>query len=84
MRQLSDIANITMGQSPSSSSYNDKKEGEFFFQSSIDFGWQFPTVRQYTAEPSRFTKIGDILLSVRAPVGTLNIADNNCCIGRGL
>jgi type I restriction enzyme M protein len=49
-----------------------------------DFGWRFPIVRQYTNEPNRMAKKGDILLSVRAPVGTLNIADNDCCIGRGL
>jgi len=84
VKQLSDIANITMGQSPPGSSYNDDKEGVVFFQGSTDFGWRFPITRQYTTEPSRLAKIGDILLSVRAPVGTLNIADNNCCVGRGL
>lgn len=83
-KELSDIANITMGQSPSGSSYNETKEGTIFFQGSTDFGYRFPSVRQYTAEPSRLAKVGDILLSVRAPVGTLNIADNDCCIGRGL
>jgi type I restriction enzyme S subunit len=84
VKELSDIANITMGQSPSGSSYNDEGLGEIFFQGSTDFGWRFPSIRQYTTEPSRMAKIGDVLLSVRAPVGTLNIADNNCCIGRGL
>jgi len=84
VKQLSDIANITMGQSPSGSSYNESGVGEIFFQGSTDFGWRFPSIRQFTMEPNRMAKIGDILLSVRAPVGTLNIADNNCCIGRGL
>lgn len=84
VKTLSDIANITMGQSPSGSSYNDIGVGEIFFQGSTDFGWRYPTIRQFTTEPSRRAKAGDILLSVRAPVGTLNIADNNCCIGRGL
>jgi len=84
VKELSDIANITMGQSPSGSSYNDFGEGSIFFQGSTDFGYRFPSVRQYTTEPSRMAKVGDILLSVRAPVGTLNIADNDCCIGRGL
>lgn len=84
VKELSEIANITMGQSPSGSSYNDSGEGTIFFQGSTDFGYRFPSVRQYTTEPSRLAKIGDILLSVRAPVGTLNIADNDCCIGRGL
>jgi len=84
VKELSEIANITMGQSPSGSSYNENEDGEIFFQGSTDFGWRFPSVRQYTTEPSRMSDIGDILLSVRAPVGTLNIADNICCIGRGL
>lgn len=84
VKKLSQIANITMGQSPSGSSYNDNGIGEIFFQGSTDFGWRYPTIRQYTTEPSRMAKSGDILLSVRAPVGTLNIADNDCCIGRGL
>ncbi|MAO41925.1 MULTISPECIES: restriction endonuclease subunit S [Leeuwenhoekiella] len=81
---LSDIANITMGQSPSGSSYNEEAIGTVFYQGSTDFGQRFPTVRKYTTEPSRMAKEGDILLSVRAPVGTLNQAMENCCIGRGL
>ena len=84
IKELSEISNITMGQSPSGSSYNEDKYGEIFFQGSTDFGWRYPTIRQYTSEPIRMAKNGDILLSVRAPVGALNIADNNCCIGRGL
>ena len=84
VKELSDIANITMGQSPSGESYNDEGIGEVFFQGSTDFGWRFPTIRQYTTAPSRMAKPGDILLSVRAPVGTMNIADETCCIGRGL
>lgn len=82
--ELSDIANITMGQSPPGESYNDKGKGMIFFQGCTDFGNRFPTIRQYTTQPTRFAKEGDILLSVRAPVGTLNIAKENCCIGRGL
>jgi type I restriction enzyme S subunit len=84
VKELSEIANITMGQSPSGSSYNDSGEGAIFFQGSTDFGYRFPSVRKYTTEPSRLAKSGDVLLSVRAPVGTLNIADHDCCIGRGL
>ena len=84
VKKLSEIANITMGQSPEGSSYNDDGIGEIFFQGSTDFGWRYPTIRQYTTQPSRKAKAGDILLSVRAPVGALNIADNDCCIGRGL
>ncbi len=81
---LSDIANITMGQSPDGESYNEDGWGTVFFQGSTDFGWLFPTVRQYTTAPARMAKKGDILLSVRAPVGDINIANNDCCIGRGL
>ena len=81
---LSDIANIRMGQSPDGSSYNEAGLGTIFYQGSTDFGLRFPSIRQYTTAPSRFAKKGDILMSVRAPVGALNIANNDCCIGRGL
>lgn len=83
-KQLTQIANITMGTSPIGDSLNDIGEGVEFFQGSTDFGWQFPTVRQYTTQPVRMAKRGDILLSVRAPVGDLNVAHIDCCIGRGL
>jgi type I restriction enzyme S subunit len=83
-KTLSQIANITMGQSPEGSSYNDDGVGTIFYQGSTDFGWLFPTTRQYTIAPSRMAKKGDILLSVRAPVGDMNIANTDCCIGRGL
>ena len=81
---FSDIANITMGQSPDGSSYNEDGEGEIFYQGSTDFGIRFPSVRMYTTAPTRFAKQGDILMSVRAPVGAVNIANTDCCIGRGL
>lgn len=81
---LTDIANITMGQSPSGSSYNEDGIGTVFYQGSTDFGSRFPAVRKYTTEPSRMAEENDILLSVRAPVGTLNQSMESCCIGRGL
>ena len=81
---FADIANITMGQSPDGSSYNEIGEGEIFYQGSTDFGIRFPSVRMYTTSPTRFAKQGDILMSVRAPVGAVNIANTDCCIGRGL
>ena len=81
---FSDIANITMGQSPDGSSYNEDSEGVIFYQGSTDFGIRFPSVRMYTTAPTRFAKQGDILMSVRAPVGAVNIANTDCCIGRGL
>lgn len=70
---LIDIANITMGQSPDGSSYNEVGEGMLFYQGSTDFGMRFPSIRQYTTAPSRFAKKGDILMSVRAPVGSINM-----------
>lgn len=82
--ELKDIANITMGQSPLGESYNEEGNGIIFYQGCTDFGSRFPTVRKFTTAPTRFAKQGDILLSVRAPVGTLNISKEDCCIGRGL
>lgn len=81
---LSDIADITMGQSPSSSSYNEDRNGIVFFQGRAEFGFRFPTVRLYTTEPKRMACTNDTLMSVRAPVGDLNVAHTDCCIGRGL
>ena len=82
--KLCDIANITMGQSPTGESYNDIGDGLIFYQGRTDFGLRFPTPRMYTTAPTRFAQKGDILLSVRAPVGDLNFAMEDCCIGRGL
>ncbi len=81
---LSDIAVITMGQSPSGSSYNEDGVGEVFYQGRAEFGFRFPKQRLFTTEPKRIAEAGDVLLSVRAPVGDLNIAYERCCIGRGL
>lgn len=81
---LSDIADITMGQSPSGSSYNEDGTGTIFFQGRAEFGFRFPTVRLYTTEPKRMACANDTLMSVRAPVGDLNVAHIDCCIGRGL
>jgi type I restriction enzyme, S subunit len=76
--------NITMGQSPPGSSYNEVGDGIPFFQGRRDFGTRFPSVRVYCTDPRRFANDNDTLLSVRAPVGDINIADRKCCIGRGL
>ena len=81
---LSDIADITMGQSPSGNSYNEDKNGTIFFQGRAEFGFRFPSVRLYTAEPKRMAQSNDTLMSVRAPVGDINVAHTDCCIGRGL
>lgn len=81
---LSDIADIIMGQSPSGSSYNEDGIGTVFFQGRAEFGFRFPTIRLYTTEPKRMANANDTLMSVRAPVGDLNVAHTDCCIGRGL
>lgn len=82
--KLADIATITMGQSPSGESYNTAGVGKVFYQGRAEFGWRFPSNRLFTTEPKRMAEKGDVLLSVRAPVGDINIANENCCIGRGL
>ena len=84
VQTLSDVATITMGQSPSGSTLNENGCGVAFFQGSSDFGHVAPANRVYTTQPTRMAKAGDILLSVRAPVGVTNLALSECCIGRGL
>ena len=81
---LSDIAHITMGQSPNGKSYNEAGIGTVFFQGRAEFGFRFPVIRLFTTEPKRMATRGDTLMSVRAPVGDLNVAHEHCCIGRGL
>ena len=81
---LSDLAVITMGQSPKGDTFNETGKGAVFYQGRTDFGFRFPTRRLYTTEPKRMALCGDSLISVRAPVGDLNVAYENCCIGRGL
>ena len=75
---------ISMGQSPPGSTYNECVEGLPFFQGRADFKTMFPKRRIYCSEPSRFASAGDVLLSVRAPVGDINIALDDCAIGRGV
>lgn len=81
---LSDVADITMGQSPLGDTYNDNGVGLPFYQGSTDFGFRFPSLRKYCSEPKRLANADDVLISVRAPVGDLNRAKDDCCIGRGL
>ena len=73
-----------MGQSPNGASYNTDKNGIVFFQGRAEFGFRYPTPRLYTTAPKRMAQTGDVLMSVRAPVGDLNIAFESCCIGRGI
>ena len=81
---LSDICSITMGASPNGESLNENQNGLIFYQGKADFSFRFPSIRMFTTSPIRYAKKNDVLISVRAPVGDLNIANNDCCIGRGL
>jgi len=81
---LSEIATITMGQSPAGSSYNEDGIGAVFYQGRAEFGSRFPTRRLFTTEPKRMAAKGNVLMSVRAPVGDLNVAFEDCRLGRGL
>ena len=83
-KALKDIATITMGQSPDSSSYNEEENGIPFYQGNADFGELYPIARVWCDAPKKTAKEGDILISVRAPIGALNYATEECCIGRGL
>ena len=82
--KLNNIATITMGQSPDGDSYNENGDGEIFYQGKSDFGNRFVSERVFTTAPTRIANPNDILLSVRAPVGVINITQKKCCIGRGL
>lgn len=85
-RRLGDpsIAQVILGQSPPSSAYNDAGDGLPFFQGKADFGLIHPTPRMWCNAGQRFAKAGDVLISVRAPVGDVNVATTDCVIGRGL
>ena len=81
---LKDVCKINMGQSPDSSSYNDNEDGIPFFQGNADFGERYPVTRVWCNAPTKIAQPEDILISVRAPIGALNFAKEECCIGRGL
>ena len=81
---LEEICLIIMGQSPPSSTYNEEGEGLPFFQGKAEFGELYPIAKKYCSIPSKIAPQKSVLLSVRAPVGPTNIADVECCIGRGL
>jgi type I restriction enzyme S subunit len=76
--------NLIMGQSPPGNTYNDIGEGLPFFQGRTDFGFRFPENRKYCSAPTRTAELDDTLISVRAPVGDINMAFEKCCIGRGV
>lgn len=79
-----DIIELVMGQSPPSSTYNTIGEGIPFFQGKAEFGVVYPKINKYCTKSTRLAQKNDILLSVRAPVGDVNLAPFSCCIGRGL
>lgn len=82
--KLGDEFDFTMGASPPGKSYNENGIGIPMYQGNADFGFRFPKNRVFTTEPKRFADKYDTLISVRAPVGEQNMADERCCIGRGV
>jgi type I restriction enzyme S subunit len=82
--RLGEVCEVLMGQSPPSSTYNHDGLGLPFFQGKADFGELYPTPRVWCTKPMKIAEAGDILISVRAPVGPTNLARERCCIGRGL
>jgi type I restriction enzyme S subunit len=83
-KRLGDVASLIMGQSPTSDTYNDEKNGTPFFQGKADFGVKYPKVRYWCTSPTKIAPIDSILFSVRAPVGAVNLNNIEACIGRGL
>ena len=83
-KKLGEIAGVIMGQSPSSEAYNENYEGIPLIQGNADIKLRKTAPRIYTTEITKTCEIGDIIMSVRAPVGSIGIADHNCCIGRGV
>ena len=83
-KNICEICTLIMGQSPDSKSYNKDKNGIPFYQGNADFGEEHPTPTVWCTAPKKIARKGDILISVRAPIGDMNIANEDCCIGRGL
>ncbi|MDD9852200.1 MAG: restriction endonuclease subunit S [Gammaproteobacteria bacterium] len=83
-KPLGEVAEITMGQSPPGDTYNTEGDGLPFYQGVADFQGRYPKRRVYCTAPTRFAERGDILLSVRAPIGRVNLSTERCAIGRGL
>ncbi|MCB0566382.1 MAG: restriction endonuclease subunit S [Phaeodactylibacter sp.] len=81
---LSEIADVNMGSSPDSTFVNEEYKGYPFLQGCAEFGERRPNPKYYTPRPSKLSSPNDILISVRAPVGELNIGDTTYCIGRGV
>lgn len=83
-KKLGEISTIIMGQSPPSSTYNEVGEGLPFFQGKTEFTEKHPVAVKWCSKPNKIAEPNDILITVRAPVGATNIANQRCCIGRGI
>ena len=84
VRPLTEYCTLNMGQSPDSKTYNTQGNGLPFYQGNADFGETHPITRVWCSAPVKVAEEGDILISVRAPIGAMNMAVERCCIGRGL
>ena len=84
VKALGECFNLTMGQSPPGTTYNEQGEGLPFFQGSGDFGFRYPENRKFCTAPTRIAQPDDTLISIRAPVGEINMAWERCCVGRGV
>ena len=82
--RLEDVSEINMGQSPPSEDCSEEAKGLPFYQGNAQFGSKYPSPKKWCEKPKKIANQGDILISVRAPVGEINIAPHKCCIGRGL
>lgn len=82
--KIEDIVEVTMGQSPKSQYYNSEGNGVPFLQGNRTFGFKRPTFDTYTTLVTKSAKAGDVIMSVRAPVGDLNITPVDMCLGRGV
>lgn len=83
-KKLDEVAHINLGQSPKGEYYNEEGDGPHFIQGSKNFGNKYPKLERFCSEPKREAEEGDVLISVRAPVGPVNIAPEKLCIGRGV
>lgn len=82
--RVDELCEVTLGQSPPGSSYNDIGQGLPFLQGKAEFGATYPSIRKWTTRPKKHAAAGSVLVSVRAPVGPTNLAPVDCSIGRGL
>jgi len=82
--KLKDFVDIIMGQSPKSEFYTDNISDIPFFQGCTEFGEMYPIPKKFCSKPTKIAEKNDVLMTVRAPVGDLNIAIEKCCIGRGI